>query len=286
MAKKKARHVADGGKKAPAQNKAAGAKARKMKNKVYEAEIEKLQVELVRLQTWVRHTGARIVVIFEGRDAAGKGGVIKRITERVSPRVFRVMALPPPNDREKTQLYFQRYMSLLPAAGEIILFDRSWYNRAGVERVMGFCSRKEYEDFIRVCPSFEAWIVRAGIILIKYFFDVSQEEQERRFMRRINDPLRQWKLSPMDLESYRLWWEYTKCYDEMFAVTDNEIAPWYIVRADCKRRARLNCISHLLNQIPYRKLPFPEPELPRRKKRGPRVPLTPRYKNWVPEVFY
>jgi len=282
---KKAKRIADGGQKAPARKTEGEVKTRKMKAKVYENEMEKLQVELVRLQQWVRHTGSRIVVLFEGRDAAGKGGVIKRITERVSPRVFRVMALPPPSDREKTQLYFQRYISLLPAAGEVILFDRSWYNRAGVERVMGFCSRKEYEEFIRVCPGFEDWIVRAGIILIKYFFDVSQKEQERRFMRRINDPLRQWKLSPMDLESYRLWWDYTKVYDEMFAATDNDYAPWYIVRADCKRRARLNCISHLLGQIPYRKLPLREPELPRRKKRGADVPGTPRYKNWVPEAF-
>ena len=262
-----------------------GAAPKKMKSQQFEQEMTRLQVELVRLQTWVKHKGLRVVVVFEGRDAAGKGGVIKRISERVSPRVFRVVALPAPTEREKAQLYMQRYLQHFPAAGEIVLFDRSWYNRTGVEHVMGFCTQEEYENFLLECPRFEEYFVRANITLLKYFFDVSQEEQERRFLNRINDPLRQWKLSPIDLESYRLWWEYTKAYDRMLAATDTELAPWYIVKADDKRRARLNCIAHLLSMIPYKDLGFDKPELPKRKKRGDDVPETPHYKNRVPEVY-
>jgi len=257
----------------------------KLKNKAYMQEMDKLQLELVRLQEWVKKEGLRAVVVFEGRDAAGKGGVLKRITARVSPRVFRVVALPAPSDREKSQLYFQRYMRHFPAAGEIVLFDRSWYNRACVEHVMGFCSKTEYEEFLHNCPVFEATMVRAGIILIKYFFDVGQEQQERRFLRRINDPLRHWKLSPMDLESYRRWWDYTAAIDRMIEETDTEQVPWYIVNADNKRRARLNCISHMLSTIPYKKTSYKPEALPKLKRKAPGTPTTPRYKNFVPEVF-
>jgi polyphosphate kinase 2 len=243
-------------------------KPKKLKLKTYEKELTKLQAELVHLQEWVKQKDLKVVVIFEGRDAAGKGGIIKRITERVSPRVFRVVALPAPTEREKTQLYFQRYVSHLPAAGEIVLFDRSWYNRAGVEHVMGFCKQEEYEEFMRVCPPFEETLIRSGIILLKYFLDVSQAEQKRRFLKRINDPMRHWKLSPMDIKSYRLWWVYTKAYDRMIFETDTEIAPWYIVKSDDKRRARLNCITHLLSMIPYKKLKFDAPELSMRRRKG------------------
>jgi len=257
----------------------------KLKNKAYLQEMEKLQQELVHLQGWVKKEGLRVVIVFEGRDAAGKGGVLKRITERVSPRVYRVVALPAPSDREKTQLYFQRYMRHFPAAGEIVLFDRSWYNRAGVEHVMGFCSKTEYEEFLSNAPIFEAAMVRAGIILIKYFFDVGQQEQERRFLKRINDPMRHWKLSPMDSESYRRWWDYTAAIDRMLEATDTEQAPWHIVKADNKRRARLNCISHILSVIPYKKTSHKPEELPKRKRRTPQAPIAPRFKNFVPEVF-
>ncbi|MHC4712702.1 MAG: polyphosphate kinase 2 [Planctomycetota bacterium] len=257
----------------------------KIKRKEYEQDIAALQVELVRLQTWVRHKGLRIMVVFEGRDAAGKGGVIKRITERVSPRVFRVVALPAPSKRENTQLYIQRYITHFPAAGEVVLFDRSWYNRAGVEPVMGFCTGEEYERFLEFCPRFEHMVVQSGITLIKYFFDVSRNEQERRFLKRINDPLRQWKLSPMDLESYRRWWDYTEAYDRMLAATDTDFAPWHIVKADNKRRARLNCIAHFLSVVSYGRVPFDKPRLPKRKKRPAQVPETPRFRNWVPEVY-
>ena len=237
-------------------------KLRKLPRKDYERELERLQVELVRLQAWVKRSGARIVVVFEGRDAAGKGGIIKRLTERVSPRVFRVVALPAPNDREKTQLYVQRYIAHLPAAGEIVLFDRSWYNRAGVERVLGFCTTQQHEKFLRSCDRFEHALVDDGIVLLKYWLSVSQDEQERRFRARIEDPLRQWKLSPTDLESVRRWYEYSLARDAMFMSTDTDFAPWYIVRSDDKRRARLNCIRHLLDCIPYEEVPQEEVDIP------------------------
>jgi polyphosphate kinase 2 len=236
----------------------------KLKRKDYENEIKKLQVELVKLQAWVKHTGARIVVVFEGRDAAGKGGIIKRITERVSPRVFRVVALPAPSDREKSQLYVQRYIAHMPAAGEIVLFDRSWYNRAGVERVLEFCTRQQYEKFLRTCDRFENALVDDGIKLIKYWLSVSAEEQQRRFHARIEDPLRQWKLSPTDLESVRRWYEYSLARDDMMMATDTEFAPWSIVKTDDKRRARLNCIRHLLDCIPYEDIPYEKVKIPER----------------------
>jgi polyphosphate kinase 2 len=235
----------------------------KLRRKQYEEELEKLQVELVKLQSWVKHTGARIVVVFEGRDAAGKGGVIKRITERVSPRVFRVAALPAPSDREKSQLYVQRYIAHMPAAGEITLFDRSWYNRAGVEHVLGFCTDKQYEKFLRYCDRFEHGLVDDGIMLIKYWLTVSQDEQQRRFQARIEDPLRQWKLSSTDLCSVRQWYDYSHARDAMFMATDTEFAPWHIVRSDDKRRARLNCIRHLLSIIPYDDVPYEKVEIPK-----------------------
>ena len=238
----------------------------KLKRKEYEEEIAKLHAELVKLQFWVKHTGARIVVVFEGKDAAGKGGVIKRITERVSPRVFRVVALPAPSERERSQIYFQRYFQHLPAAGEIVIFDRSWYNRAGVERVMGFCTDEEYERFLRVCPAWERDIIEAGITLIKYWFEISQEEQTRRFSERINDPRKIWKLSPMDLASHRRWYDYARARDAMFAATDTPESPWYVVDADDKRRARLNCIAHFLSLLPYEEIPSQKVTLPPRQK--------------------
>lgn len=218
---------------------------------VYKAEIARLQGELVRLQEWVRATGYRMVVVFEGRDAAGKGGVIKRISESTNPRVVSVVALPAPTEREKTQWYFQRYVAHLPAAGEIKLFDRSWYNRAGVERVMGFCSDEEYHGFLRDCPQFEDLLIRSGIHLVKYWFSVSDEEQERRFQARLETPTKRWKLSPMDLESRKRWIDYSRAKDAMFAATDRDASPWFVVDADNKRHARLNCIAHLLNQVDY-----------------------------------
>jgi polyphosphate kinase len=239
--------------------------AKRMKNKAYEAVLAELQVELVKLQEWIKHKDLKVVVIFEGRDAAGKGGVIKRITDSLNPRVCRIVALGTPTEREKTQWYFQRYVPHLPAAGEMVLFDRSWYNRAGVERVMGFCTEEEYREFLRTCPEFERMLVRAGIILIKYWFSVSDEEQERRFRRRITDSTKRWKLSPMDLESRKRWVEYSKAKDEMFAHTDIKQAPWYVVNADVKKRARLNCIKHLLSLIPYRDLTPTQIELPPRQ---------------------
>ena len=257
----------------------------KLSRKVFDRELQKLQIELCHLQEWVKHEGLRVIVVFEGRDAAGKGGVIKRITERVSPRVFRVVALPAPSDREKTQLYIQRYLAHFPAAGEIMLFDRSWYNRAGVERVMGFCSEEEYERFLRVCPQIEREIVEEGILLIKYFFDVSQAEQERRFLARATGPLRHWKLSPMDVESWRRWWDYTAAYQRMLEATDTEWAPWYRVQADNKRRARLNCIAHLLSQIDYKPLSFTPPEAGKRKKRLPGTPEALTFHHDVPQSY-
>ena len=263
-----------------------GKKLEKLPRKAYEDALSKLQVELVKLQDWVKHKGLRIVVVFEGRDAAGKGGVIKRIIERVSPRVFRIVALPAPSDREKTQMYVQRYVKHLPAAGEVVLFDRSWNNRLGVERVMGFCTDEEYERFKRNCAGFEKALVEDGIILIKYWLTVSNEEQERRFRRRIEDPLRQWKLSPMDLESRSRWYEYSRARDIMFAATDTDHAPWYIVQSDDKRRARLNCISHLLSLIPYEDLPQPNVKLPKRDKTNAYDDLAPlAARTHVPESY-
>lgn len=231
-----------------------GVRVKKIKNKYYEQELRKLQIELVKLQEWVKKEGLKVVAVFEGRDAAGKGGVIKRITESLNPRICRVEALGTPTEKEKTQWYFQRYVSRLPSAGEIVLFDRSWYNRAGVEKVMGFCTEEEYREFLRSCPEFERMIVRSGIILLKYWFSVSDEEQERRFQARLNDSTKRWKLSPMDLESRKKWVEYSQAKDEMFAHTDIKQAPWYVVDADVKKHARLNCIKHFLKQIPYEDL--------------------------------
>jgi len=240
----------------------------KLSRKAYEKRLYKLQVELVKLQSWVKQTGARIVVVFEGRDAAGKGGVIKRITERVSPRVFRVVALPAPSDREKTQIYVQRYIAHMPSAGEIVLFDRSWYNRAGVEKILGFCTTRQHEKFLRSCDRFEHGLVDDGIQLIKYWLSVSDQEQARRFRARIEDPLRQWKLSPTDLESVRRWYEYSRARDAMFAATDTKFAPWYLVNSDDKRRARLNCIHHLLSVIPYEDVPHEKVTIPDRDTRN------------------
>ncbi len=237
--------------------------------KAYAEELAGLQIELVKLQEWIKHQGLRVVVVFEGRDAAGKGGTIKRITQSLNPRICRVVALAAPTERERTQWYFQRYAAHLPAAGEMVLFDRSWYNRAGVERVMGFCTEEEYREFLRSCPEFERMLIRSGVILVKYWFSVSDAEQERRFQRRITDPTRRWKLSPMDLKSRELWLEYSKAKDEMFSHTDTRQSPWYVVQADDKQRARLNCIRHLLGMVPFEDL-TPEPIVlpPRRDDRA------------------
>jgi polyphosphate kinase 2 len=240
----------------------------KMKRKAYEQELRKLQVELCHLQDWVKAKGARIIVVFEGRDAAGKGGTIKAITERVSPRVFRVVALPAPSDRQKTQLHAQRYIEQFPAGGEIVIFDRSWYNRAGVEYVMGFCSEDDHREFLKLVPQVEKYVVDAGIRLLKIWLEVGQDEQERRFRARIDDPLRHWKLSPMDLESYRRWYDYSRARDTMLEKTDSKHAPWHIVQSDDKRRARLNCIAHLLRSIPYKKVPHTKVKLPKRSGKG------------------
>ena len=240
----------------------------RLKRKQYEKALRELQVELCALQEWVKEKGLRVIVVFEGRDAAGKGGVIKAITERVSPRVFRVVALPAPSEREKSQLYMQRYLQHAPAAGEIVIFDRSWYNRAGIEYVLGFCSKAQHQRFLKVCPEFELYVVDDGILLVKYWLEVSEPEQKRRFEARIGDPLRQWKLSPTDLYSRSKWFEYSRARDIMLEATDTEYAPWYIVPADDKRRARLNCISHLIGLIPYEKLPRKKVNLPQRSKRG------------------
>lgn len=240
----------------------------KLKRKEYERELRKLQAELCKLQEWVKHKGLRIIVVFEGRDAAGKGGTIRAITERVSPRVFRVVALPAPSDREKTQLFFQRYLPHFPAAGEIVIFDRSWYNRAGVEYVMGFCTPKQHQRFLERCPQIEQYIVDGGIQLIKFWLEVGNEEQGARFEARIHDPLRQWKLSPMDLPSRSKWYEYSQARDMMLEATDTDYAPWYILPSDDKRRARLNCLAHLLSLIPYEELPRDEIKLPKRSKKG------------------
>ena len=240
----------------------------RLSTREYEAELFKLHAELVKLQYWVQQKGLRIIVVFEGRDAAGKGGVIKRITERVSPRVFRVVALPAPTEREKTQWYPQRYIPHYPAAGEVVIFDRSWYNRAGVERVMKFCTKKQYEDFLRYTPIFERAMTDSGIHLIKYWFDVSMEEQEKRFKKRIDDPRKTWKLSPMDVQSFKRWYDYSRARDDMLKATHTDYAPWHIVQADDKKRARLNCISHFLSQIPYKKIPLEKINLGKRSTKG------------------
>jgi len=240
----------------------------KLKRRVYEQELRKLQVELCRLQDWVKATGERIIILFEGRDAAGKGGTIKAITERVSPRVFRVVALPAPSDREKTQMFIQRYIERFPAAGEVTIFDRSWYNRAGVEYVMGFCKKGEHRRFLDLCPEIEKYVVDGGVRLIKIWLEVGQEEQEKRFLARVHDPLRQWKLSPMDLESYRRWYDYSRARDMMLEMTDSAHAPWHILFSDDKKRARLNCIAHILSLIPYRKVGQKNVKLPKRSTKG------------------
>jgi polyphosphate kinase 2 len=240
----------------------------KMKRKDYEKGLHKLQVELCHLQDWVKAEGARVIIVFEGRDAAGKGGTIKALTERVSPRVFRTIALPAPSDREKSQMFMQRYIERFPAAGEIVIFDRSWYNRAGVEYVMGFCTEREHRRFLELCPQVEKYVVDSGIILIKIWLEVGKEEQERRFAARVDDPLRQWKLSPMDVGSYGRWYAYSRARDMMLKATDSKHAPWHIVRSDNKRRARLNGISHILQSIPYKKVKRAKVKLPKRSDKG------------------
>ncbi len=256
-----------------------------LKPGVYEKEMRRLQIELVKLEEWVKHEGLKVVVIFEGRDAAGKGGVIKRIIEPLNPRYCRVEALGTPTEREKTQWYFQRYVARLPAAGEIVLFDRSWYNRAGVERVMGFCTEEEYAEFLRSCPEFEKMLIRSGIVLVKYWFSVSDSEQERRFQARLKDPTKRWKLSPMDLASREKWVEYSKAKDEMFAYTDTRQSPWFVVNADDKHAARLNCIHHLLSMVPYKDLTPAPIKLPPRRSQAAcqRPPITDQ--TFVPEVY-
>ncbi|WP_220719744.1 polyphosphate kinase 2 [Agarivorans litoreus] len=258
--------------------------AGKIDKKTYEKRLEELQTELVKLQQWVVAKGLKVVVIFEGRDAAGKGGVIKRMAEKLNPRVCRIAALPAPNEREKTQWYFQRYVAHLPAAGEIVLFDRSWYNRAGVEKVMGFCSDEQHQDFLRACPEFEKMLIRSGTILIKYWFSVSDEEQEKRFLERINNPLKRWKFSPMDLESRSRWVAYSQAKDEMFAYTDTKHSPWWVVNSDNKKAARLNCISHFLTQIDYQDIEHEKIILPDiDKKDYVRVPIN--EQSFVPEHY-
>ncbi|MBN1133110.1 MAG: polyphosphate kinase 2 [Bacteroidales bacterium] len=255
-----------------------------LEKKGYFSELEKLQFELVQLHDWVKEKGLRVVVLFEGRDAAGKGGVIKRITQRLNPRICRVVALGVPTEREKTQWYFQRYVDHLPAAGEMVLFDRSWYNRAGVEKVMGFCTDEEYQDFLRSCPRFEEMLIHSGIILIKYWFSVSDEEQEKRFRDRIGDPLKRWKISEMDVESRTKWVEYSRAKDDMFAYTDTRLSPWWVVEADDKRRARLNCIHHLLSMIPYEPIKHKKIDLPPINKEGYiRPPIN--EQTFVPEIY-
>jgi polyphosphate kinase 2 len=266
-------------------NENGGVKAgEKLNSKEYDKELAKLHVELVKLQEWVKFKGLKVCIVFEGRDGAGKGGVIKAITERVSPRTFRVVALPAPTDREKTQIYAQRYIPHLPAAGEVVIFDRSWYNRAGVERVMGFCSEEEVKRFLEVVPLFEKLCVQEGIILLKYWLEVSPEEQTRRLKGRIDDGRKIWKLSPMDLQSYNRWHDYTRARDEMFAASDTPWAPWYVAKSDDKKRARLNIITHLLGRIPYKEAPRVKVDLPKRQKEGkykcPDFPF-----KYVPEVY-
>ena len=265
---------------------AGAAKPATLKRKLYEKELRRLQTELCLVQDWVKATGQRIAIVFEGRDAAGKGGTIRAITERCSPRVFRIVALPAPSDREKSQMYVQRYLSYFPAAGEVIIFDRSYYNRAGVERVLGFCTDDQHRRFLQLCPAFEKIIVENGIRLIKYWLEVNDEEQERRFRARIDDPLRQWKLSPTDLESRRRWYDYSRARDQMLEATDTDWAPWHIVRSDSKKQARLNCISHLLSLLPYRKIGRPKVKMPKRSTKGAYDDVeTMRRRRWIPEKF-
>ena len=258
----------------------------RMDNKSYMKALRKLQEELCYLQDWVVATGQRVIIVFEGRDAAGKGGTIKALTERVSPRVFRLVALPAPSDREKTQLYIQRYMAHFPAAGEIVIFDRSWYNRAGVEKVMGFCSEQQHQRFLELCPKVERVFIENGILLIKFWLEVSDQEQERRFKARINDPLRQWKLSKMDLPSRERWYDYSRARDQMLEATDTEVSPWHIVRSDDKKRARLNIISHLLSLIPYERMPREKVRLPARKTKHAYDDVTPmKNRKWIQEKY-
>jgi polyphosphate kinase 2 len=255
-------------------------------NKEYAKELLRLQADLCRLQDWVKYAGLRVIVVFEGRDAAGKGGVIRAITERVSPRVFRVVALPAPSDREKSQMYAQRYIPHFPAAGEIVIFDRSWYNRAGVEYVMGFCTKEQHDRFLEVCPFFEKQVTASGIILIKYWLEVGQKEQARRFEARVNDPLKQWKLSPMDVESWKRWYDYSHARDMMLKATDTKESPWYILRSDDKKSARLNCIAHLLSMIPHKKISHERVRLgPRSKKARYDDQVTLKGRHFIPEVY-
>mgnify|MGYP001548917512 CR=1 FL=1 len=260
-------------------------KTPKVKKSVYKKAMAEMQIELVRLQKWIQTRGLKVVILFEGRDAAGKGGAIKRITQSLNPRVCRVVALTKPTERESTQWYFQRYAEHLPAAGEMVLFDRSWYNRAGVERVMGFCTEEQYREFLRSCPEFERMLVRSGIILLKYWFSVSDQEQEKRFQTRIKDPIRRWKLSEIDLQSRSHWIDYSKAKDEMFAHTDIKQAPWYVVRGDDKRRARLNMIAHLLSMIPYQEVPEPKLVLPDRQSNIKYVRPPLEDQTFVPEIY-
>jgi polyphosphate kinase len=259
----------------------------KLTGKQYAKELNELQVELAYLQEWVKQTGQRIIIVFEGRDAAGKGGTIKALTERVSPRIFKLIALPAPSDREKSQMYFQRYFAHFPAAGEIVIFDRSWYNRAGVEKVMGFCSEKQHKRFLQLCPPFEKIIVENGMVLIKFWLEVSDKEQQKRFEARIEDPLRQWKLSPMDLPSRERWYDYSRARDQMMEATDTDISPWHIVRSDDKKRARLNTIKHLLELIPYEHLPEGKKvKLPKRKTKNAYDDETPMVRRrWIPDYY-
>jgi len=260
-------------------------KRKKLDRAFFDKELARLQTELVLMQEYMKVKGIKVVVVFEGRDAAGKGGVIKRIAERTSPRAWRIAALATPTERERTEWFFQRYVAHLPSAGELVMFDRSWYNRAGVERVMGFCTEAEYQEFMRSCPEFERMLVRSGIILVKYWFSVSDAEQEKRFQARVNDPMRRWKLSPMDLKSREKWVEYSRAKDDMFAHTDIKQAPWHVVEADDKRRARLNCITHLLSMVPYENVTPPPLELPKRQPDSDyiRPPITDQ--TFVPQVY-
>jgi polyphosphate kinase 2 len=281
MAKKEAK-----GKPKRTKDEAAPESAGKLSRKDYEKELRRLQTELCLVQDWVKATGQRIVIVFEGRDAAGKGGTIRAITERCSPRVFRVVALPAPSDREKSQMYIQRYLPQFPAAGEVVIFDRSYYNRAGVERVLGFCTEAQHRDFLKLCPAFERIMVDGGIRLIKYWLEVKEIEQERRFEARIQDPLRQWKLSPTDLESRRRWYDYSKARDQMLDATDTPWAPWHIVRSDSKKHARLNCLTHLLSLIPYERIERPKVKMPKRStKQAYDDTATMKERRWIPEVY-